>query len=217
MSAAAAEVLGLGGHALALAAGAAALCASLVTRRRPCLVAVAVAAAGLGLAVRVGGIPLAGYARGAAGDLSITTLALLVAALSAMLTGRAVLERAEWRGLCGLAAAAGVVGYPLTLGLTRLDPYELGYRPRALVVVLAGLVVAWWWRRRGAALVLAAGVGAFNLGLLESTNLWDYVLDLPLAVCSVGIVAARVITWRRAPTALRVPAPAPRPSPDHPS
>jgi hypothetical protein len=215
VSVTAADVVGLGGHVLALATGATAV-AFLATRRRAWLIAVAVGAAGLGLAVRAGGIPLAGYPRGVAGDLSITTLALLAAALSAMLTGRTVLERPAWRGLCELAAVAGIVGYPLTLGLTQLDPYELGYRPRALVVVLAGLVVAWWWRRRGAALVLAAGVAAFNLRLLESTNLWDYLLDMPLAVCSVGVVAARAVTWRRAPTALQVPAPVPRRAPERP-
>ena len=214
MSAAVADVLGLGGYALALAAGAAALCAWLVTPRRRWLIAVALGAAALGVAVRAGGIPLAGYPRGMGGDLSITTLALLAAALSAMLAGRPLLERPEWRGLCELAAACGVVGYPLTLGLTVLDPYELGYRPRGLVLVVAGVVVAWWWRRRGAALVLASGVAAFNLRLLESNNLWDYLLDMPLAVCSVGIVAARAVTWRRAPTALRAPAPATRPSPE---
>ena len=214
MSAAVAEVLGLGGYALALAAGAAALCASLVTRRRRWLIAVALGAAALGVAVPVGGIPLAGYPRGMSGDLSITTLALLTAALSAMLAGRPLLERPEWRGLCELAAACGVVGYPLTLGLTVLDPYELGYRPCGLVLVVAGLVVAWWWRRRGAALVLASGVAAFDLRLLESSNLWDYLLDMPLALCSVGIVAARAVTWRRAPTALRAPAPATRRSPE---
>ena len=212
MSAAVADVLGLGGYALALAAGAVAL-ALLVTRRRRWLIAVALGAAALGVAVPVGGIPLAGYPRGIAGDLSITTLALLTAALSALLAGRPLLERPEWRGLCELAAACGVVGYPLTLGLTVLDPYELGYRPRGLVLVVAALVVAWWGRRRGAALVLAAGVAAFNLRLLESNNLWDYLLDIPLAVCSVGLVAARAVTWRRAPTVLRVPVPAARRSP----
>ena len=212
MSAAVADGLGLGGYALALAAGAVAL-GSGVTRRRRWLIAVALGAAALGVAAPVGGIPLAGYPRGIAGDLSITTLALLATALSAMLSGRAWLERPEWRGLCELAAACGVVGYPLTLGLTVLDPYELGYRPRGLVLVVAALVVAWWWRRRGAALVLAAGVAAFNLRLLESNNLWDYLLDVPLAVCSVGLVAARAVTRRRAPTAVRVPVPATRRSP----
>ena len=81
-------------------------------------------------------------------------------------------------------------------------------------MVVAGLVVAWWWRRRGAALVLAAGVGAFNLRLLESNNLWDYLLDMPLVVCSVVVVGVHAVTWRRAPAGFRLPAPAPRRSPE---
>ena len=213
MSAIDAQVVGLGGYALALAAGGAAV-TSLCTRRRVWRLGVALAVVALGLAVRVGGLPLAAYPRGMAGDLSVTTLLLLAAALSAMLTGRTILERRAWFALCGLAATAGAVVYPLTLGLTRMDPYELGYRPRALVVLVAVLVVAWWWRRRGAALVLAAGVAAFDLRLLESTNLWDYLVDMPLAVCSAAIVGARAVIGRRAPSDLRAPAPATARSPE---
>ena len=81
--------------------------------------------------------------------------------------------------------------YPMTLGLSRVDPYELGYRPRALLALVAALVILWWWRRRGAAVVLAAGVGAFNFRVLESVNLWDYLLDPVLVV-----VAWAVLLWR---------------------
>jgi len=211
-----AQVVGLAGHALALAAGAAAA-ASRITRRRPWVAAAAVAGAVAATRVHVEGVPIAGYLRGTVGDLSITTLVILAAAVAGLTTGRPALDRRAWAALCGWAAGAGVLLYPLTLGLTRIDSYELGYRPRALLVLVAALVVAWWWTRRTAAVVLAVAVVAFQLRVLESTNLWDYLLDPPLAVCAIVAVGVRLLTWRRAPSALRVPAPATRRSPERPS
>jgi len=73
---------------------------------------------------------------------------------------------------------------------------------------VAALAIGWWWSRRGAALILAAGVAAFNWHLLESGNLWDYLLDPVLAIwslCALGWAGAGVMlrplwsrAWRRA-------------------
>ena len=171
-----AELVGLAGFGLALAAGATTLAVRLAGRRWWCalvgLTAVAVAFA------PAGNIPVAGYLRGILGDLSITSLLVLAAVVVTALSGRRVIDRQAWTALCGWSMIAGLVLYPQTLGLTRVDPYELGFRPRALVVVMAAVTMWWWWRQwHGAALVLAADVAAFNLRVLESGNLWDYALD----------------------------------------
>jgi hypothetical protein len=187
-----AQVVGLGGHALALAAGAAGLVAWLTARRRWAAVAALVAAL-LAAGIRTEGIPLGGFLRGMAGDFSITTMLMLAAALSATLTGRPALDAPARTALYGWAAAAGLVLYPTTLGLSRLDPYELGYRPRALLALVAVLAIAWWWGRRGAAVVLATGVGAFNLRVLESVNLWDYLLDPALVLWAWGALLWRAV------------------------
>jgi hypothetical protein len=187
------DIVGLGGIELALAAAGVAICGGVVGRR---WAPWGLLAAAVGLAP-LGGIPLAGYVRGVTGDLSVPTLALLAAALVARLSPRPMLDGADRGALHAWAAAAGVVLYPLTLGLTLWDPYALGYRPRLLLLVAAALVVAWWRRRRGAALALAAGVAAFGTGLMESTNLWDYLLDPALAVWAVAALAVRSPVGRR--------------------
>ena len=188
MSDALAQFLGLAGFALAFAVGATGLTRRFTTSRQ-WLGPVALAAASVAW-IPLRGIPLGGYPRGLLGDLSITTLVLLAVSLITALSGRRVLGTRSRAALAGWVLVAGVALYPPTLGLTRLDPYELGYRPLALVLLVAGLVVWWWWSRLGAALVLASGVAAFNLGLLESGNLWDYLLDPVLFVWAVYVLVA---------------------------
>ena len=189
------QVVGLAGYALALATGAAALAARMIggsrSRRRAWAGVAALVAALAVTSLRAEGIPLGGFIRGIGGDLSITAMAMLAAALSTALTGRPALDGPARTALLASAAATGAVLYPMTLGLSRLDPYELGYRPRALLAAVAALVALWWWRRRGAAVVLAAAVGAFNLRLLESVNLWDYLLDPALVAVAWAVLALR--------------------------
>jgi hypothetical protein len=185
-----AQLVGVAGFALAFAAVAMALAVRLVGRRWwSTLVGLMAAATAC---VPASGIPVAGYLRGILGDLSITSLLVLAAAVFTAASGRNALDERGWTALCRWSMVAGLVLYPLTLGLTRVDPYELGFRPRVLVLVVAAIAIwSWWSRRRSAALVLAAGVAAFNLRVLESGNLWDYVLDPYLFAYATGAVALR--------------------------
>jgi hypothetical protein len=187
------QLVGFAGFALALAAAAVA-----ITGRRGGgrwrfvgLLAAAVAW------VPVGGIPLAGYLRGFFGDLSVTTMLLLVAALIGRVWGGRVLDGPERVALWGWSVAAGLALYPLTLGSTPWDPYQLGFRPRMLLLVVAALVIGLWRRRRGSALVLAAGVAGYDLHILESSNLWDYLVDPALTLWAMGALLARSPTGRR--------------------
>ena len=189
------QLLGFAGFALALATAAVAL-----GGRHWRLAGFMAAAAAW---VPVGGIPLAGYLRGVFGDLSVTTMLLLGAALLGRVSGRRVLDGPERVALLGWSVAAGLALYPLTLGLTRWDPYELGFRPRMLLLVVAALVIGLWRRRRGAALVLAAGVAGYDLQILESPNLWDYLVDPGLTVWAAGALAARSRAGRGAGAAIR--------------
>ena len=128
----------------------------------------------------VGGIPVAGYVRGAVGDLSMTTLVLLGFGFVA------TVGRRERRALTALIAACAVLLYPMALGLGAFDPYRLGYAPRGLLLGLLVIAVVAWWRQLHVLLgcVLVA-VAAHALSLCESTNLWDYVLDPWVAVASI--------------------------------
>ena len=68
--------------------------------------------------------------------------------------------------------------YPTALGLTWFDLYAWGYYPIVLGPMLFALF-AWcfWFGYTLPALMLALAFVGYALGLLESDNLWDYLLD----------------------------------------
>lgn len=136
----------------------------------------------------VGALPLAGYLRGAIGDLSITSLALLFAALLHSLRGGPTLPGRNELLLLAIFTAIGF--YPLALGWGDFDPYRLGYGSYWLLASLLGLALLAVLRGWPAiALTIALSILAWSAGWYESANLWDYLLD-PL----VSIYAAVAMT-----------------------
>ncbi len=123
------------------------------------------------------GLSPAGYLYGCIGELSVTTLVLL---LTSLLDGGQ--SETKWRRLLLLLALLGGLAlYPLSLGPFAVDPYAWGYRPWWLLglVTIVGLLAA--KRRTAVTVVLALAVFAFSANLAASTNLWDYLFD-PLLV-----------------------------------
>ncbi|MFN0040893.1 MAG: hypothetical protein ACKVP2_15375 [Burkholderiales bacterium] len=140
--------------------------------------------------IPVQGLAVAGYVRGITGDLSMTTLLLLVLHLWSVPIGRAILdsdERTLWFALIALAA---LFLYPMALGLGDYDPYALGFGSQGLLAaLLAVTLVAGWMRRRWIMLGILLSASAWLAGFLESRNLWDYLIDPLLAgfaLCSLA-------------------------------
>ncbi len=140
---------------------------------------------GMGLA-RMGDLRLIAYPAGVLGDLSITTQVLLAAAVVKRVSGVNVLPAADRSFLLAAAASTGLILYALSSGLTALDLYSLGFGSGAFMVVLALATILCWRYRPGAALVILFGVLAFDLGLLASANVWDYLLDPALVLFAWG-------------------------------
>jgi hypothetical protein len=131
---------------------------------------------------RVAAIPRALW-----GDPSITTMQLLI--LCIFLRPPTAFTRG-WHAPA-LLAAFSLIFYPLCLGLGDFDPYRTGFQPAPLLTVLAVPALLLWWRGQPLWLwLLAVDLLAFALGLLESTNFWDYLID-PLLAFACIILAAR--------------------------
>jgi len=136
------------------------------------------------LFVPIEGIPVAGYVRGIAGDLSITTLLLLASSAVALAGGPKLHDRRELQALAAFVLASAAFLYPMALGLTSFDPYALGYphRMRGFLLGLAPVALFAWFRGRLLLLLaVVLALAAFRFELLESRNLWDYLLDPWLA------------------------------------
>ncbi len=130
--------------------------------------------------IPVGGLAVAGYVRGVTGDLSTTTLLLLCAGFVGGI------GRSERLTISALVASSALFLYPMALGLGPFDPYRLGFAPQGLLLgVLALALVAWFRRFYFLLACLLVAVASHGLGLFESTNLWDYLLDPWLAVVSI--------------------------------
>ena len=118
------------------------------------------------------------WLRGLTGDLSITSLLMLLAAVYAQLLGKTLIQSKERKLIFRSIALLGVGFYPLALGVGQVDPYAWGYASPYMLGVLLGLSL-WMFLRQyyAIAITLLAVVLAWNAGLLQSVNLWDYLLD----------------------------------------
>ncbi|MFN3770654.1 MAG: hypothetical protein ACK4TD_19985 [Ectopseudomonas guguanensis] len=143
----------------------------------------------------VQGISLALQLRTYIGDLSVASLVLLGWATLC----RFGLPHAGARDrLASLALFAGlaVLLYPAALGLSYADPYQLGFEPRPMLLVLgllcAVLIVQRSWL---GALALVLATLAFALRLGASENYWDYLIDPYLALYSLGALLSAAVRW----------------------
>lgn len=153
------------------------------TRLRLVVVAVLVM---LGLFLPVSGLSLAQWLRSVVGDLSILTLLLFLNILAQRLFDRNLLASATRNILLLGVIPVGMVFYPLALGVSEFDPYRLGYSPVLMTAMLSLASISAWMRaKQGLAIILLLPLIAFNLHLLESANLWDYLLDPILLIYAV--------------------------------
>lgn len=153
----------------------------------------AVLAAAVSL-IPIGGLPVAGYVRGVIGDLSLTSLVLLGWGFVGDIA------RKERLTISAMVVAGATFVYPMALGLGAFDPYRLGFAPRGLLMVLLALaVVAWVYECYVLLACLTVAAAGHALRLMESTNLWDYLLDPWVAVVSLfylGSALARLLSRR---------------------
>lgn len=194
------SVLSLLGHAL--------LVAALLTwpvRQRNWPRGWRAAAAGAAVAVAFvpyDGVPVVGYLRGAIGDLSITSLLLLAASLFYFMTGRPLFPPHERRILLVAVAVAALLLYPFALGLTYFDSYSLGFGSYLMITALLLLtLVAWLARLWLVVLCAVAACVAYMAGLLESNNLWDYLIDPLVSVYALFVTVPWVMAAIRPPRA----------------
>ena len=180
------DLTGLAG--LAVAAAAACMSVPLSGRKRAaCAILVAILAL-----VPLGGLPPAAYLRGVTGDLSVTSVLLLLRFVLGRHFGWSPADARDRLALQILIASAAVILYPLALGFGPFDPYRLGFANPWLIGALSlAALAAWRARMPFAAFCIALALLAWTLGWYESENVWDYLLDPLLSAWALGALALR--------------------------
>jgi hypothetical protein len=144
----------------------------------------------------LGDLDLSAWVYAYSGPLAVPSWVLLGAGLLHR-TGLAPrLPGAERTALLGMVAVLALLLYPLALGLGPYDPYGLGFAgPGLPLAVAAGALLAWWQQRPGVALTVLVALAAWTLGLGESHNLWDYLLDAWLGLAAWGWFLLRWVRY----------------------
>jgi hypothetical protein len=141
----------------------------------------------------VGGLSLARWLIGMNANFSFPLVAIVFNRAWENAAGSRVLDAnasmASW--IFGLAA--GLALYPMALGLGDFDPYTLGWGTSWLFAFLAVATIVLLLMKNRFSVVLIACILGYDLNLLESTNLWDYLVDPFFVFLSFGVLTNRLV------------------------
>lgn len=139
----------------------------------------------------VGGLPLARWMISFNANFSISLTAILFSKVTESSFGVKLLDKNALLTCWVFSLAAGAILYPMALGLGRFDPYQAGWGFSWLFVVVCGVTILLLIMKNRFAVVLIAAILAHNLHLLESTNLWDYLVDPFMVLVSCIALGSR--------------------------
>lgn len=151
------------------------------------------------------GQPLLYYLRGYTADLSITLTLYLLMLILQRGWDIELIRPTEKKYLMALVIIGACALYPLALGLAQFDSYRLGYDPQAFLVLLFFMgLFSWYKRMYFLAVLLTSSCLGFAFKVLESNNLWDYLLDPLIStmflliglMSGLRIGAARIVKLR---------------------
>lgn len=131
-------------------------------------------------------LPLLAYVRGISADMSMTSVALAGLFIGQRMLGWKVQPQRERVALYGVVAAVALFLYPLALGWSDWDAYRPGWGSWGMWAALLAVSLLCWVRGlRLLPWLIGLGLLAWSLDLMESANLWDYLLDPWLAFVSI--------------------------------
>ncbi|MCA9284810.1 MAG: exo-alpha-sialidase [Phycisphaerales bacterium] len=146
--------------------------------------------------VPIDGLPIAWHLHGLIGDPSVTSAVLM----SVWIVAPDRLPPAPRTLLAAVPLVVLLLLLYLPLSVfpaMGIDTYALGWRPWVLLlfVAVAGVVIRVRSARGVCLAIGAAAPIAYAMGLLESDNLWDYLVDPMLLMFGVGSCLATLAVW----------------------
>lgn len=158
------------------------------------------------LLIPINEIPVLYYIRGALGDFSVTTLIWVVVAFIARLRNKNSLDPRQRFVILLIFSLTSMVFYPMTLGLTRIDPYAFGYFSTPFLIGMGllccvALAFQWYW----AVFMLCSSLIIASMELFQSSNAWDYLIDPAFAIHAIIASAVEIIRRIRDRTVVSAP------------
>ncbi len=143
---------------------------------------------------RTGGASVAQVALLLSPGYSALSMGLLVGLIMSEMWGRKVFTRKDWMLLSGFILLLSAFLYPSSLGITGYDAYWMGYRFSWVFAAVAAYTVVLAFIRSPMAWVLVFAILMFDLRLLpHSRNFFDYLVDGPLLLATIGAVIFRLV------------------------
>jgi len=144
---------------------------------------------GLVIILPIGGLPVGRWLFSLYPNPSIPITALLFSWVVKNFFGIKLLDRSAIQTCRIFSLIAGAALYPMAMGVGTVDPYSAGWHFSWLFVILLGITLALIFLKNRFSVVLLATILAYNFHLLESRNLWDYLVDPILVIISmVGLI-----------------------------
>ena len=88
----------------------------------------------------------------------------------------------------------GVVLYPVALGIGSADPFAYGWHFGPLFIVVGIVAMIFQWRQNRFGWVLLVALVLWQVGAVESGNLWDCLVDPVFFLVAVVATCRSVIT-----------------------
>lgn len=154
----------------------------------------------------VGGLPVWSWCFGVYPNPCLPMLVLLLARRLPRFFGKVFLQPADWNAVWLFGAVAGAVIYLCPALFGGIDIYFWGWDRTLAAGVLAGGATLFLAFGNRFGIILLAALLAYAVGLLESANCWDYVVDPVYWLASMGVVLRRAIAWALTARAESVPA-----------
>jgi len=149
---------------------------------------------GLLVILPIGGLPVGRWWVSLYANPSIPLVALLFSWVMKNCFQTKLLDPAAIQTCTIFSVVAGAVLYPMAMGIGTADPYCAGWHFSWLFVMLLGITLVLIFFNNRFSFVLLATILAFNFHLLESRNLWDYLVDPVLVIISIAVLIQRLVT-----------------------
>ena len=139
----------------------------------------------------VGGLPVARWLISFNANFSIPLTAVLLGKVWENATGVKLFDSRALMTAWIFGLTAGIILYPMGLGLGRFDPYILGWQYSSLFLLLFVVTLGLIFTKNRFGAVLVGCMLAYNLRLLESENLWDYLVGPFYMIASAILLGFR--------------------------